>query len=278
MINADDRHRPVELGMVNPGARAHKGMELLEFTDAQAPVALDHTVPDPPEELQIEVIRSLTFEAGVKVDTFGLLHVEAHIVDVVLQIEIDQGIGMAQALAGEHRDHGERQIGVLKGSHAAHAVGMATGSPAGESGPVMQKGRPIQADPHLDAVAAQAVAPQVVDQGAVGLHRLIDMDTRVMAEHLIKDGGGVVVKGRWAGEGLPGMPEQGESFVHEGALQHPLQAEPHQIQVDQVSLMAVGEIAVGAVEVAEGGGLDHQQTHGPEGGGVHLDALPPATS
>ena len=76
--------------------------------------------------------------------------------------------------------------------------------------------------------------------------------------------GGLVVKADRGRQRLTRMPEQGEATVEIGALQHPLQSRLEDLQGETAAVVAAGQIAVVAIEVAEGGGLHHQQAQGPE--------------
>ena len=60
------------------------------------------------------------------------------------------------------------------------------------------------------------------------------------------------------------MPDQRKFRSGIGTLENPLDQERHQIEVKDPFFLAIRQVAVGAVEIAEGGGLDHHQPDGAE--------------
>ena len=131
---------------------------------------------------------------------------------------------------------------------------------AGAAVGIVQEGGPIQADADGDFVAAEAFTPLRVDQDAIGLDRLIDGQARGMARHRRTDAiGGGIVKILGNCQGFARMPQQGEIPAYERAGQDFLQNRIQKLEVEAAAVVPVWQIAVIAVEIAIGGGLDHQQ-------------------
>ena len=131
---------------------------------------------------------------------------------------------------------------------------------------VVDGGRSIHAHAHHDAVALEAVAPGVVDQRAVGLHVLLDHHGTAgeLLHAALDDRRGFVVVAAGERERLTGVPHQRQLRPAERALQDPLQQQWQQLQIEHPPLLAIRQIAVIAVEIAEGGGLHHHQPNGAE--------------
>ena len=180
--------------------------------------------------------------------------------------EVEHSIGVVQGVVGEHRNHLKGDLPLLQPADATHHRCVGGQAGAGAAMGVMQEGGAIHAHAHMDTVALEAVAPGRIDHRGVGLQRLVDrVGRQAMAfQHLLNARGRLVVKADRRRQRLTRMPEQGEAAVEIGALQHPLQCRLQDLQGEAAAVIATGQVAVVAIEVAEGGGLHHQQAQGPE--------------
>ena len=127
----------------------------------------------------------------------------------------------------------------------------------------MQEGRPVHAHTNMDAIAFEAVTPGRIDHGGIGLQRLHDRGggQAALFQQPADPPGGFVVEGNRRHQRFARMPQQGERPPEIGAVQHPLHGRLQHGKRDPGAITPIRQIAVVAIEVAEGGGLNHQQPH-----------------
>ena len=166
-----------------------------------------------------------SLQAGGAIDAFCFFHVEAHVVDALLQEELEDAVGVIEALLPQHADHMEGQSVAAQPANAPHRGGMAAQAGAGAAVGIVDKRGSVQAHPHADLVALEALTPLLIDQRAVGLDRLVDGDIPLgmTLQRRLDAAAGFVIEAHWQCQWLPGMPEQGEVAVDEGAAEQPIQ-------------------------------------------------------
>jgi hypothetical protein len=236
-VHVDDRERTVHVGGAEAGAAGRQAGDPLELADAQPLGLLQAVAPEHFEEaavtlLQAPLLIAGGLQAGAGVVALGLLHVEAHVADVVLEEKGRHRLSVVERIGGEHADHLEGDAAALQPADAPQGGRVARTTGAGAAMGIVQKGRAVEADAHVDVVARKAVAPGRIDDDGVGLQGLQD---RVRGEAAAGQQGpqaqrGLVVEGHRQRQGLAGMPEQGEGPGKPGALQHPLHRQLQQIQ------------------------------------------------
>ena len=138
--------------------------------------------------------------------------------------------------------------------------------------------RTVDAHADDDVVALEALTPGVINQRGIGLDVLFNHHPLALkiGRFPMDDGAGFVVKRSWQREGFSGVPENRKVGAPKRAFVHPLQQQGELLlEVEDVPLLPIWQIAVAAVEIAEGGRLDHQKTNGAVIGCVHQFANPP---
>ena len=127
----------------------------------------------------------------------------------------------------------------------------------------MQEGGPIHAHTDMDAIAFDAVAPGRIDHGGIGLQRLHNRGggQAALCQQPADPLGGFVVERNRHHERFARMPQQGELPPEIGAVQHPGHGRLQHLIRHPGAITPIRQIAVIAIEIAKGGGLNHQQPH-----------------
>ena len=116
----------------------------------------------------------------------------------------------------------------------------------------------IDADADAAVVLEEKIAPFVVDQRAVGLEIVGDFVRRKapfgdLAKRLFVVGDG-------NGQGLAGVPDDAQTVAHHAAFEDPIERIMEGFEGHFLGTGAVGEVAIVAIDVAERGGLQDQQS------------------
>ena len=82
---------------------------------------------------------------------------------------------------------------------------------------------------------------------------------RCPAQHLLDDVEGLSVEVDRHGQRLARVPDHGELLASQAVVEQPLRRLPHGVQRHARRVVAIGQIAVVAIQVAEGRGLQDQQ-------------------
>ena len=121
---------------------------------------------------------------------------------------------------------------------------------------VVQESGAVDADADVDAAAADELAPCIVHQGGVGLKGLRHLEPAGVVP--FQQGGGLFVERRGQDHRLAGVPQEREGFADQAAGEDPVKAFSS-VSSEIFRVLSVGEVAVGAVEVAERRRLDDEQ-------------------
>ena len=265
-VDAEDRERTVELVLRHALVALNQGDHLIELPQNHRVAVLFTQAPEGPQEIAVLGFHGHTLHGGGGVDPFLFLHVEADIIDAVVAEEAVHPLRLFHRIGGHHGNAVEGHLMAMQRLNAFHRHGVGAATVAEAPMGIVDVLRPIHADAHHDAVAAEAVAPGVVDQGGVGLNVLGELQLlgTVLLQAALKDRCGLVVPARRQSERLAGMPHQRELRAGIRTFQNATHQKRQQIQVKDPFLLPIGQVAVGAVEVAERCGLNHHEADGPE--------------
>ena len=209
---------------------------------------------------------------------FLFLHVETELVNALITEEGVHPLRLFQSIRGEHGDGMEVDVSLTQGADTAHGLGKGALAVSEASVAVVDLLRSIDTHSDNDSVANKAVAPVLIDERCVGLNMLFDdhpLSLKVGGLAL-DDGTGLVVEACWQGQRLAGVPQDREMGTPERTFINPLQQQGQLLlEVEHIAPLAIRQVAVAAVEVAERGRLNHQQTDGAVCGMVHQLAKPP---
>ena len=233
-----------------------------------------------PEALQKGAVLAFTRQTlhrRANVDPFLLFHVEADVVDALIAQE---GIHLLRLTKGFFREHGngmERDSMGLQRANAVHGAGMGALPIAETPMGIMERFRPIHTHANHDAIALEALRPVVVDQRGIGLYVLLDHHPLPLQlfSGLLQPLRGLVIKSGGQRQRLSGVPQDRKIGPPIGALINPAEQQRKLLKIKHPPLLTVGQVAVAAVEVAKGGGLDHHQANRTEISGIHQFANPP---
>ena len=203
------------------------------------------------------MLRAGSRQGRLLVGPLDLLDVEADALHAVLHVERVQFVRVVQGLEGEHRDHVKGNAVTAKPRHPVHHAPVGPAPVPGHPLAVVQKRRPVEADADPNAVPPDEVAPRLVEQGGVGL---IGVDERIARAVVARrDGEGLRVERAGHDQRLPRVPDHREAPPDDVALEDTGEEAIEHGETHPLGVLAVGQVAVAAVEVAEGGGLDHEQ-------------------
>lgn len=131
----------------------------------------------------------------------------------------------------------------------AHALaGLAVG--------VVEKGGAVDAQADGDLLAADKVAPLLIEQGAVRLERVINASAGW--EEALDGGDGFLIPTDGYGEGLPGVPDEGEIAFDQAGGEGLLDGCLQDVHRHAPGRGAIRQIAVVAVDIAERRWLENQ--------------------
>ena len=194
---------------------------------------------------------------GDGVRTFGLVEVAADFGYAQRLEEVGKGIGVGQRVGGDHRNGMERDAVRAQPGDAAQRARVAAVAAPGDAVLVVQDSWSVDADPHLYRVALEQRTAGVVDQRGVGLDRVADHAAGAgEAAHRLE---GLVVESRWHRQRLAGVPDDGETVAQQAIIDQVLDRVLHHGQRHARAVVALGQVAVVAADVAERRGLQHQQ-------------------
>ena len=201
--------------------------------------------------------RLVAAQAGLAVQAFGFIEVAAHLGHALFEKEVEERVGLGKGIGRHHRDGMEGDAGFAQPRHAAqHPVVRATPA-AGLAVSVVQGLRTIDADAHLDSMALEQVAPGIVDQGGVGLDRV--RDPTVGPDGRCDGGDGLVVIRHRHDQRLAGMPHHGERLAQQAVFTQSGGGALGCGQAHACGGLAIRQVAVIAIDVAERRGLQDQQ-------------------
>jgi hypothetical protein len=140
-------------------------------------------------------------------------------------LRLANSVGIIEAQLPQHADHMEGQSVAAQPADAPHGGGMTAQAGAGAAMGIVDECRSVQAHPHADLVALEALTPALIYQRAIGLDRLVDgaIPVGMTLQCRLDAAAGLVIEAHWHCQWLPRMPEQGEVAADEGAAEHPIQ-------------------------------------------------------
>src|ERR1700724_1304628 len=101
---------------------------------------------------------------------FDFLDVEGHVVDAILDVELEQIIGGRKRFACQDCDYVKRVIVVPEELHGAENLFACTAAAPIAAITVMQMRRPVEAHSDSDIVRPEEIDPLLIKQGTVGLN------------------------------------------------------------------------------------------------------------
>ena len=122
---------------------------------------------------------------------------------------------------------------------------------------VVQPLRPVDADPDIDFGFGEEIAPRVVDQRAVGLKGVGQIDIRRL--QLIDQRKSATIKFGRQNHRLAGMPDDAEAFFHPAGREDLRKQLGNRLFGDNRLVASVRQIAIPAVDIAKRRRLDHHQ-------------------
>jgi len=128
---------------------------------------------------------------------------------------------------------------------------------------IVQPGGAVDADTDPNAVPLEQLAPFIVDQRGIGLDRMRDLAGG--AEHLAHHRDRLVVERRRHRQRFTGMPNNRELGADQSVVAQPLGRAAHGRDAHARRGVALGQIAVVAVDVAERRGLQDQKPRADRG-------------
>lgn len=141
--------RVVQIRAAQALITAGQGRGDLELPQPQGNLRLFVQLPDAFQKGPLARFAAATAQAGLRVAVLGFLHVEAHVVEAMPLDERNNGVGVIAAIVVEHGDPVAGEAIAIEG--------------------FVEKSGAIKADAFGDVVGQEAVAPALIDQGAVGL-------------------------------------------------------------------------------------------------------------
>ena len=160
----------------------------------------------------------------------------------MLDVEVEEFVGIIQRCGGQHRNDVERNVMVAQQAHAAQHVRKSATALAGHTVTIIQEIGTVDADPDLDAAAQDKVTPRVVHQGGVGLERLGHLEPADVAP--FQQNSGLFVERRGQNHRLAGMPQQCEWLSHQARGEDPIEGLLQRLERHLPLVGAIREIAV----------------------------------
>jgi hypothetical protein len=117
--------------------------------------------------------------------------------------------------------------------------------------------RPIQADPDLDVMALDEIAPLLIDQRAIGLEAMDNAHSLRVA--LLGNTKSLLVEGNGQDEWLASMPDNGDRIGQPDLAEKPFKGALKRLISDTLCRGSVWQIAIAAVDITKGRGLDDDQ-------------------
>ncbi len=122
---------------------------------------------------------------------------------------------------------------------------------------ILQEGGAVDTDAQVDAMPTDERTPSVVEQGGVGLKRMMHGDAEGIV--LLQQCDGVFVKVERHDRRFPGVPKQREFGLDQTAGEDPREGLGERFARHAAFVESVGKVAIGAIEIAEGGRLHDEQ-------------------
>jgi hypothetical protein len=125
---------------------------------------------------------------------------------------------------------------------------------------IMNAFRTINADSHHDAIAFKAFTPLVIDQRGIGLNMLLNLHALILQFRglLSQDGAGLVVETAGQGQGFACVPENGELRSPKRTFVDSFDQDGQLVEIKNAPFLAIRQIAITAIEIAQRGCLNHQ--------------------
>jgi hypothetical protein len=112
-----------------------------------------------------------------------LLDIETKLGTAQIRKKIDDGVRMLERFPRQHADHMEGNGVRLETFDAFHHPGMRAIAVAGFPMAIVEPCGPVDADPDANRMCLNEVAPSIVDQHAIGLKMIGDVDFRWTARN-----------------------------------------------------------------------------------------------
>ena len=241
-------------------------VDLAQEADA---AALAGAVPESSQEGGIPPAQLGPVEQARHVVALGLLDIEADLVDALGKIELEQLFRLVEAGVRQDRNHMERHIVLAQAADAGDRLVECALAAAALAMKVMQFARPVEAHADTDVPVPEQRAPVGIDQRAVGLEGMPDMDGR--RPHPFDRREGLAIERDGHDQRFAGMPDHRDLGTGPARREDLLEQPRHRRLGDDVLVRAVGQITVGAGDVAEGRRLhDHHADFGRGGHGHQL--------
>ena len=223
-IDTQNREGSVQLVLGHPLATLDQADHLLELPQHNGMPVLFAETPERAQEIAVFALHGRSLHRGAGVNPLLLLHVEADIVDAVVPEEAVHPLGLFHRVFRQDGDAVEGNLIAMQGFDPLHRLGVGSTTVAEATVGVMNLLRTIDADAHHDAIAPEAVAPGVIDQGGVGLNVLMEIQAlgAMVRQAAMQTSGGLVVPAGRQRQRLSRMPDQRKLGPGIGALENPL--------------------------------------------------------
>jgi hypothetical protein len=106
---------------------------------------------------------------------FGFLDVKADPLDPLLEVEVEHFARRRHAGRGQHRNHVKRDAVPAQQADAGDCSIKGATARSGQSIAVMKTARAVDADPDIDLRLSEKCTPGIIDQSAVRLKRMNDL-------------------------------------------------------------------------------------------------------
>src|SRR5271166_5406540 len=189
----------------------------------------------------------------------GFLDIEAHLLDPLLDIEIEHLTGCGHTGCRQHRDHVKRNLMPAQQSDAGDSPVEGAPARAGQPVAVVKMLRAVDADPDTDPLVGEEPTPCLVDQGPVGLQRMRHYDFRGFQpiDHAERIAIEVDRQNHW----LAGMPDDRQGFVDPARGEDLEEKIVQCLSRDDRLRVPIWKITITTIDVAERRGLDDQQIY-----------------
>jgi hypothetical protein len=179
-----------------------------------------------------------------------LLHVEPHRVDAVLPVEVEEFVRVVQRVGGQYGDDVEGDAVLVQQLDAGQDAVERSPALARAAVPVVQERRPVHADADVDLVAVEVRAPVGAEERGVRLEGLAHGHAAGIM--LVQQRGRRFVEGDRQDERFARVPQERERLACESAGEDPAEGPVEDRGGGAARGLPVGQVAVRAVEVAEG--------------------------
>jgi hypothetical protein len=164
---------------------------------------------------------------------------------------------MGQRRPRHHGNGGEGDAGVAQPLHTGHHPVVRAAAVAADTLRVVKKLWPVDADANAHRMALEEAAPALVDEHGIGLEMVAHRVAAGMAGHTCE---GLFVPRRFDYRRLAGMPDDAQRRARQRRGEDLAQGGLEHLGAHAPAVGAVGQVAVAAIEVAEGCRLQDQQT------------------